>query len=497
VKSSQLKDVEKVSTSYTDQSSDVTGSQKVLKSENISDERSKQNIAIAASSATKVIDEYVNEAIKQADIDMLSNVTDNMPDPFDIKLIGKGKFTLSLPENIKENDRLLFRQIVKFATILDVELIGTTQKILVSKETPSEKDFFYGFFKMLTRTPLENETFSFNFDSTSAKGAAQAKLIIMQKSLKGLYADVASFLPTSLFTEKGGRRLEIEVNAIASTQKSNTHRLTSCIVKLVELWLNTTEGKDWSSLALKYKVATPLILEGLHRKVVTKVRNKDEVRVKKPKRPSKRIEVLSPIEAKLIAEHEKAFDDYKKKCTSLGKEIEISSIKKTREELSTLIRDMWTVVEKFSAPLTKRRTALVSSLTEGERKKLNFNKAFIDRMRNENFATTCLGETANTYTLSPIPILNKCGDRYLIDANKIRIEMNWILIPDNVGAEVQEIFQYFATMINRKVYTENPRVRDKRTKHNHRLKTDDDFDDNVIPEKVIDYLGGDDENRDI
>jgi len=294
----------------------------------------------------------------------MSKVTDNMPEPFDMRLVKDKGWLLSVPANIEAHDRMMFRQIIALANRLKVHIVATSQTIHVTKETEAEKDFFYGFFKLLSRKPVENERFSFNMDSISSKGAAQCKLIIMQKALKGSYADVQQFLPSTLYTEKGGRKLDIEIGAIATGQKANIAKLPSTFTRLVELWIDTEEGKVWSTLAFTYNIPTPLILDGLHKKVVEKVKGKDVVHIKKPKRPSKRIEVLSKLEKQLIMQYEIPFDDYKKKMQDLGKEISINLIKSVREELKLLIQKMWLVVEKFSAPLTKRRTAMIAHLSE-------------------------------------------------------------------------------------------------------------------------------------
>jgi hypothetical protein len=424
----------------------------------------KKKLEVAQSTASIQIQKYVSTAIKTAEADLLSNVTDNMPEPFDIRQLEDKSWRLSLPTNIEDYDRLLFRQIIALANHLKVHIVGTTQGININKETPGEKDFFFGFFKMLHRQPIEGENFSFNFDSASARGAAQCKLIIMQKTLKGLYADVSAFLPRALFTEKGGKRLELELSAIAISSKSNTQRLLSCIVKLIDLWLPTTNGAAWAALVGSYMVSVPLILDGLHRTVTEKgPKGKDRIRTKKPKRPSKRIEILSPIEAKLIKGCEKAFDDYKAKIKSLGKEIKISDIKATRDTLKGLIVDMWTCVEKFSAPLTKRRTILTEHLTESDRKRLNFNKQYMDMLRANHFSV-CTHSKNHVYTLSPIQILLKADNMNAIYTNKIVFEQRNIVVPEDLPESIKDIFLEFASTIG---FSASKTVAPKKT---HRIK---------------------------
>jgi len=436
---------------------------------------------VETSNATLPVLDYIAHAERQGEIDMISIVSDNMPEPFDLRT-SKTECILSIPANIADYDRLLFRQIILLAKKIGVDVVGTTQTITVSKETEAEKNFFYGFFKLLTRFPLDNETFSFNADSVSAKGAAQCKLIILQKSLKGKYADVQQFLPKNLFTDKGARRIELEFSAIATGQKSNTSKLTQCVSKLVELWQVTDEGKRWFEFALTYKIPTPMILDGLHKTVTEKVKGKDVVKIKKPKRPSKRIEILSKLERNLIAEEEKPFIDYKEKMKSLGNEIPINLIKSTRDSLRELIQKMWAVVEKFSAPLTKRRTAMLAPLTEQERRKVIFNKAYVDRLRAENFQSVVLGDIANLYLLSPTQLLLKCDVKYAISTNRILIKKDFILIEDSIDEKVASLYRDYAAIVRLPVRTTMPQPKPARRRH---TKEQEDWSDEDL--EGVDY----------
>jgi hypothetical protein len=425
-----------------------------------------KKVELAQNQATAPLKDYISSALKQAESDLLSRVSDNMPEPFDMRVNKDGKWSLSLPANSEAIDRLLTRQILHFCANLGVLLVGTTQTVNMTKETDSEKDYFFGFFKILTRQPIEDEKFTFNFDSTSAKGAAQCKLLILQRTLKGKYVDVQQFLPPSLFTDRGARRIEVEISAIAGGQKANLQRIPQCLSKIVELWLETDNGKAWSSLAVQYKIALPVVIEGLHKRVTEKVKGKDIVHIKKPKRPSKRIEVLSALEKKLIASFEKPFDDYKKTLKDLGNEISIGKIKGVRDVIRQHIHDMWAVVERFSAPLTKRRTALIAHLSENERKKLNFNKSFIDKLRADHFGNVIYGgDAATIYTLSPIPILAKCGSEFIVEANKITIKTSFIYYDPGLKTDVEELLLDFCRIVNVKVTNKVTERSQRKTHH--------------------------------
>jgi len=449
-----------------------------LKGETIAPESSITLSSVQPSKVTKIVDNYINYALEHANEDLMSNVTDNMPEPFDIRKNGE-RWTLSLPGNINEYDRFLMRQIISMSSKLKVELVSTTQTIVLAKEVPSEKDFFYGFFKLLSRSPMDNEKFSFSNDSISARGAAQAKLIIMQRSLGSEYSDVQNFLPSFLFTEKGGKRIEMEINALATGQKSNIQKLSICISRLVSLWLETEMGKHWCVLAKSFEVPSSAVLEGLHRTKVVKEKGKDKILIKKPKRPSKRIEVLSLEEANILSFIEKPFDDYSEFIKSLGESIAINKIVETRKKVKSIIAAMWIVVEKVSAPLTKRRTAFLAHLSESERKKQNINKAFIESLKSEFFSP--IKEDNNLfYTISPIPLLLKAVNKELVvEVSKIEISIHYIVIPQGTNPLISNVVQTFANQTGIRVHDVRPSFKPKKKRA---TQVDQFSDEENIPE---------------
>jgi hypothetical protein len=228
------------------------------------------------------------------------------------------------------------------------------------------------------------------------------------------------------------------------------------------MWLELKAGTLWLERARNYKVPTPMILDGLHRTKVIKERGKDIVLTKKPKRPSKRIEVLTVEEANILRRMERPFDEYKEFLSNLGKEVAISDIRSVREKISRLIQAMWLVVEKVTAPLTKRRTALVAHMNENERKKVNINKNFIQSYINNQFAD-CKDDAARLYTLSPIPLFLKCGSQQEItSAAKCEIKIQFFVVPDNIDTAVIECMIAFSKITNVEMVTARPQRKKNR-----------------------------------
>jgi len=249
------------------------------------------------------------------------------------------------------------------------------------------------------------------------------------------------------------------------------------------LWLETDIGKEWSSMAKSYQVPTPMILEGLHRTKVIKEKGKDVVQTKKPKRPSKRIEVLSVGEVKLLERLESPFDEYKAAVNSLGKSVAIKDIVKTRKDLSKIIQAMWLVVEKVSAPLTKRRTPLMSGLTENAKKRTTLNKAFLLKLSNSNFAE-CKADKNSVYTHSPVPLIVKCGSQEEVRAaSNCEIEIHYIVCPPDCNEVVRECMTQFSAMTKIELVDARPK-KVKKSKKAQRVDTFSDEENVIIPSDV-------------
>jgi hypothetical protein len=254
----------------------------------------------------------------------------------------------------------------------------------------------------------------------------------------------------------------MEINALATGQKSNIQKISSCISRIIGLWLETEHGKHWAALARSFEVPTSMVLEGLHRTKVVKERSKEVTLTKKPKRPSKRIEVLSLEEANILIKLEKAFDDYSDYIKSLHESVPINKIVDVRKHIRELIAAMWLVVERVSAPLTKRRTAFTAGLSESEKKKININKAFVQSLENDFFSSV-KADRALFYTISPQPLLIKALDRELLgELGKCEVNIHYILVPEGTNPLIASCFQSFGTKTATPVVERRPAGKNKK-----------------------------------
>jgi hypothetical protein len=129
-------------------------------------------------------------------------------------------------------------------------------------------------------------------------------------------------------------------------------------------------------------------------------------------------------------------------------------------------------------------------LTEQERKKTVFNKAFIDKMRSENFNSVIMNDMAHLYTLSPISVLLKCETKHIVHSNKVKITLDYILIEDDVDGEVAGLFLDYAHIVNIRVVNKVPPKKVKSGRHRNYRKEKDDDDYNDATHEV-DFEGDD------
>jgi len=401
------------------------------------------------------VEDYLKTLDDRVKDDLTSNASEKQPLPFEYRASREGDI-LFLPANIKEIDRLAIRHMIQFAKESKMLLMTTDQISILTPETSSEKEFFYGFFKLLNRKPFDGEHFHFNFDSTSAKGAAQAKLFIMSRSFGRNFNDVVPFLPAGLYSDKGTKKIDLELNAMARSSASNISILVSTFNRIIVNYLKRYLQDEWIELAATYRVQVSAALEGLHKTKQVKEKGKLVTKPKKPSRPSRRIEVLSDVERNILITMEKPFDDYSFYLAELGKELEVRKIKEVRDKVSKLINEQWKVVEKTSATITKRKTYLTQNVSDSEKKKLNFNKSFVSKTLDE------LSQYPEKYIdvirgLSPKPLLIKIADHDQIgELSRIEYSGAGVVIPEdcNLRGEYKLCFDIYIKMFNLNLFKE-------------------------------------------
>jgi len=114
----------------------------------------------------------------------------------------------------------------------------------------------------------------------------------------------------------------------------------------------------------EYKVPSSKVLEGLYRYKEKVVKGKKKSVPKKPKRPSKRIEVIYPEERLFIDMYEGCFIEFNNLTTRLKAGVAFSECEKEYLAAAGLTSKKWEIVKRFSAPLSYRRKVLLKMSKE-------------------------------------------------------------------------------------------------------------------------------------
>lgn len=435
------------------------------------------------------VNEYMATLKERASNDLISKGSDAQPEPFELRLSDK-RMTLFVPSNINDVDCLLFRQMIDMATDLSAAIVATDKESLISPENPTEKEFFYAFFRVILRKPAENESFTFNFDTPQQRGAAQAKLIILQRALGSQYNNIKDFLPKNLFGDKGTSKLDLEINAKAKSKESHINVVKETLRKLIAQYLKFHQSAEWFNLALGYRIPVALALEGLHKSKTVKVKNRVETQIKKPKKPSKRIEVYLESERIVLSKLEEGFAKYSEYVKSLPKEgISASEIVNVRTTVRTMIASCWSIVERTSAIITKRRAPLLAEGSE-KRNDKDLTKAKVDKAL-EMLRQKPLHESWETLaTINPKKLLIKICPEDALYLSKMELNHTGYVLPDidklsdNSRAVMEEFIKTFGLSPGRTL-AKAPKV-SKRAQQRARYDIEDDDDMEITTEGHVD-----------
>jgi len=282
------------------------------------------------------------------------------PDPFSLKKVKDG-YIIYLPQNFSEITCIPFR--VGMSKILSSTTfaLAYTKKTLTTKTNGEIENFFIGLFRTLDRTPESDEKASFSNGDALAKGASQAKLTMMKALFDREFSKVQQFLPDEIYF--GEARLEY-INFYLSEMIVDNNMITLRIArenisKLILRYVKKTKlFKQWDMLT-SYKVPMSKVLEGLYSYKEKVIKGKKKSSPIKPREPSKRIEVIYSSERQFMEYHEICFVDFHKLTKKHKDGVPLLSCEDVRLEASSLTKQKWEVVKKFSAPLSYRSKVLL------------------------------------------------------------------------------------------------------------------------------------------
>jgi hypothetical protein len=287
-----------------------------------------------------------------------------------------GNTYITIPSNFEAHaDSVIMSHWVALAVKLHFRVEVTPQVMEPFKQTRELLNFWSAFFATLRDdVKVDGEEISFRNTSDTALGVNSARLALWKAS--GTFDNgFMGFLPDkSLLIGKNRQeavsfygKLSI-VNSDRTAHEAGLNQLKT----LINLFARS-RSDGWKP---RYGLPLGDALKGLHRTKTIRVKgNQSKNEPIHPSRPSQRIEVFSEAEKDLIGRSEEPFDNYKKLLTdsAADQKVDIYKLKDFRAEAHKLINAMWEVVNRFTAPLTKRRQLVLANMPK-RGKAINFTK---------------------------------------------------------------------------------------------------------------------------
>jgi len=315
---------------------------------------------------------------------------------------GKTNYTIYLPKNIESIlDVFPVLIMLKCARYLNFAFESTETKIEIN-ETSETKAFFLGYSTELFSDKAP-QSLTLKKSTDSNKGTTAARLLKLRTSLRDeKLSDISFLLPDSIYADTAKRIEHLTVFLHRGLQQQGEYNLTfvssfkSVVSKYVAGYSSTLGVTEY----LDIKIHVSEVIKGLHRKIKRRIKGRETLVTITPNRPSKRVEILSPEEQKMIESCEGVFQAYENKIKNLTHTyVKIRDVKATRDELSSLIAKMWDLVRKMS-PVLSPRSKILSELIKKELKKNDLTKQNISEVLSR------ISSDASEYDLKVFRALN-------------------------------------------------------------------------------------------
>jgi hypothetical protein len=303
------------------------------------------------------------------------------PAPFELRNI-EGETVIFLPQNFMEIVNNPFKTGMSSILASSKFVFKYTKKELLTRVSEEAENFFIGYFRTITRSPEENETVNFSSGNAINKGATQAKLMILRILMED-YSKIANFLPNECFySEARIDFISFFLSEMIIEKDIPTLKvLKENILRILMRFLRSSNIPSKWSMLETYLIPCNKVLEGLYQTKEKMVKGKKKFVAIKPKRPSRRIEIIYPEERQYIEYSENCFSSFKKISDSIKGGCPMSKVIKVREELFLLTQMKREVVKKFSAPLSYRRKVFERIIKDHKLKK-NMNKGNLEIILN-------------------------------------------------------------------------------------------------------------------
>jgi hypothetical protein len=207
------------------------------------------------------------------------------------------------------------------------------------------------------------------------QGSSTAKLHMFIKSLTNSQRSCVKWLPTSIYVKRGmdyfthylGLWLVQDDKTIMKLIRKNIRSLFSELLEEnIEIW------KDHVFNSITVPLST--VKHNLYKHTIKVTKGKKRSIPKKPRKPSKRIEILNSFEKRYIESYEQPWADLKDLNTTFKTGIPIYEADNLHRNMTEIISQQWNVVRKFTNYLTQKGKALTKLGRElGLRGTLNKN----------------------------------------------------------------------------------------------------------------------------
>jgi len=328
---------------------------------------------------------------------------------------------VTVPSNFESfADSVIMLHYIAMAVKLKYEVRLSTTILEPFKETKEIKYFWSAFFATLRDWEPNDGKISFRGTSDTQLGINGARLTLW-KSCSSFSQSYVHFLPDKSVLI-GKNRLEpvshyCKLATVGAARDSHEAAFAALKIIINEYAASRTSG--WGEI--HYNIPLGQALEGLHRSKTVKERGKDKIVPIHPNRPSQRIEVFSKAEQELLKQSENAFNRYDELLAPYKKEqsVAIKYVPAFRKAASKAINDMWEVVQRFTAPLTKRRTIAYTYISKKGKGTLSLTKQswmdILELIRQK-------GDRKDISLFSPLPLEVKSQEIILSAADVLQRE---------------------------------------------------------------------------
>jgi hypothetical protein len=297
-----------------------------------------------------------------------------------------------------------------------------------------------------------------NFKSTTdaQRGTSAARLIKVRYALTTInQPDLVQFLPDSIYVDKERKRefLPYYLQMFGGKGKNpHIERMIGTFRQLLQMFLRQKFKGDEIHRILSLQVSSAAALEGLHRRMKRVVKGKQKMHTKTPHRPSKRIEILTSAERKLLQEVEAAFDQYEALMVEkkYEKGIPLNHLNAYRVAASQLVKQQWELIQRIS-PVLAPRTRLLNKIIKQETNKKEMTKMNLSQslgLLSEHLEDVNVRELLQ---LSPLSLIEKIKE---IQGETVRTKLTFKLTQHGykissqaLPAGVQDLVDDFARLL--------------------------------------------------